>query len=303
MAVRLSVSVCLSWFLPTSSARHVAWPLSALAGWLACRQCMEMVRRQRLPRRITVVVGLASLCGIVFVPFHLGSVSTFAPPPEHLVPLTAALPDPAPEWSGARHLIVVAGHAVYTAAGRDEHALSDEASWYLEPFQHAVLTRSLSLSLTLTLTLTLTRYLEPFQHGQLGTMLSHIQRGVRHTGLELRTSRPQAGLLLTRVSLTLDRSHSRLRTTRRSSSSRVARRAPLPDHAPRPAAIGRPRTPANGSGGNRCAAARRWRRRRATPSKTFSSKPCVVTCLSPLAGARLLREPSPLSRVLPVYHP
>ena len=151
---------------------------------------MEMVRRQRLPRRITVVVGLASLCGIVFVPFHLGSVSTFAPPPEHLVPLTAALPDPAPEWSGARHLIVVAGHAVYTAAGRDEHALSDEASWYLEPFQHAVLTRSLSLSLTLTLTLTLTRYLEPFQHGQLGTMLSHIQRGVSHIGLELRTSRP-----------------------------------------------------------------------------------------------------------------
>jgi hypothetical protein len=115
------------------------------------RQCMDMVRRQRLPRRITVVVGLASLCGIVFVPFHLGSVSTFAPAPEHLITsLTAALPDPAPEWSGARHLIVVAGHAVYTAAGRDERALSDESSWYLEPFQH----------------------------GQLGTMLAHIQRGV-----------------------------------------------------------------------------------------------------------------------------
>ena len=140
---------------------------------------MDMVRRQRLPRRITVVVGIASLCGIVFVPFHLGSVTTIAPAAEHLVPLTAALPDPAPEWSGARHLIVVAGHAVYTAAGRDEHALSDEASWYLEPFQHAVLTRSLSLSLTAHLSpFTLTRYLEPFQHGQLSTMLSHIQRGV-----------------------------------------------------------------------------------------------------------------------------
>ena len=108
------------------------------------------LRRQRLPRRITVAVGIASLCGIVFVPFHLGSVTTIAPPPERLVPLTAALPDPAPEWRRARHLIVVAGHAVYTAAGRDERALSDESSWFLEPFQH----------------------------GQLSTMLSHIQRGV-----------------------------------------------------------------------------------------------------------------------------
>ena len=50
------------------------------------------LRRQRLPRRITVAVGIASLCGIVFVPFHLGSVTTIAPPPERLVPLTAALP-------------------------------------------------------------------------------------------------------------------------------------------------------------------------------------------------------------------
>ena len=56
---------------------------------------MEMVRRQRLPRRITVVVGLVSLCGIFFVPFHLGSVPfhlgsvSSTAPPEQLLPLTA----------------------------------------------------------------------------------------------------------------------------------------------------------------------------------------------------------------------
>ena len=61
------------------------------------------------------------------------------------------LPPPLPAFSSARHLIIVAGHAIYTdASGRDRGRLALESSWFLEPFQH----------------------------GQLGTMLAHVERGV-----------------------------------------------------------------------------------------------------------------------------
>mmetsp|Transcript_69908 Transcript_69908/g.138523 ORF Transcript_69908/g.138523 Transcript_69908/m.138523 type:complete len:358 (-) Transcript_69908:188-1261(-) len=53
-------------------------------------------------------------------------------------------------WAGATHLIMVAGHAVYKAASRTADDVRREESWYLEPFQH----------------------------GQLGTMITHIRRGV-----------------------------------------------------------------------------------------------------------------------------
>jgi hypothetical protein len=117
---------------------------------------MEMVKAfsrrlsvaQRMPRRISVVVAILSLAGIFFVPFHLAHPS-LPLQREPAAPVTL-LPEPPPAWRDARHLVVVAGHAVYTAAGRDERTLADEASWFLEPFQH----------------------------GQLSTMLSHIRRGV-----------------------------------------------------------------------------------------------------------------------------
>ncbi len=57
---------------------------------------------------------------------------------------------PPPAWADARHLILVAGHAVYTASSRSAAAIRREENWYLEPYQR----------------------------GQLATMLEHIKRGV-----------------------------------------------------------------------------------------------------------------------------
>lgn len=61
-----------------------------------------------------------------------------------------ALTAPPRAWAGAEHLIMVAGHAVYTAPSHTPEDVQREASWFLEPFQH----------------------------GQLATMLAHIRRGV-----------------------------------------------------------------------------------------------------------------------------
>ena len=65
--------------------------------------------------------------------------------------LSEPLPPPSTHpWAHATHLIMVAGHAVYTAASRSAEDIRSEDSWYLEPFQH----------------------------GQLSTMIGHIKRGV-----------------------------------------------------------------------------------------------------------------------------
>ena len=63
---------------------------------------------------------------------------------------TSLLAPPSEGLRLARHLIVVACHAVYTAEDHGHAALQRETSWFLEPFQH----------------------------GQLETMLEHIKRGV-----------------------------------------------------------------------------------------------------------------------------
>lgn len=61
-----------------------------------------------------------------------------------------------PQWAAATHLIMVAGHAVYTGAAHTRANVESEDSWFLEPFQH----------------------------GQLATMLNHIKRGVELAGAD-----------------------------------------------------------------------------------------------------------------------
>ena len=76
-------------------------------------------------------------------------VPTMTPASHH--PHRLPSPITAPEaWRSASHLILVAGHAVFTAASRSASSVQSEASWHLEPFQR----------------------------GQLSTMLGHIRRGV-----------------------------------------------------------------------------------------------------------------------------
>ncbi|KAL1525585.1 hypothetical protein AB1Y20_020439 [Prymnesium parvum] len=98
------------------------------------------LRRQR-HRRIALGLGLGLLVGLV--PFYIHRQQPSAPPPP-----PHALPS---EWRHARHLIVVAGHAVYMAPSHDASRVRQEGSWYLESYQH----------------------------GQLDTMLKHIERGVQ----------------------------------------------------------------------------------------------------------------------------
>ena len=62
----------------------------------------------------------------------------------------ALLPPPEEALRRATHLVVVAGHAVFTALDHGGGAVEREASWFLEPFQH----------------------------GQLTTMIEHIHKGV-----------------------------------------------------------------------------------------------------------------------------
>ena len=70
--------------------------------------------------------------------------------PAASAPATSLLAPPSEGLRLARHLIVVACHAVYTAEDHGHDTLQRETSWFLEPFQH----------------------------GQLETMLEHIKRGV-----------------------------------------------------------------------------------------------------------------------------
>ena len=109
-----------------------------------------LMRRHRVPRRITYIVGVFLLAGVLLLPFHLGQPGEPGAQQRPLPPVL--LPEPAHAWIGARHLIVVCGHAVFIGRDRSKpERLEDESQWFLETFQH----------------------------GQLGTMLAHIERGVQ----------------------------------------------------------------------------------------------------------------------------
>lgn len=97
----------------------------------------------RKQRNIKLVVGVLLVVSVGTIPFLRG-----APPASAPVSPTFRLPS---EWRHARHLIMVAGHAVYKAPVRDAAHVALEESWHLESFQH----------------------------GQLTTMISHIERGVQ----------------------------------------------------------------------------------------------------------------------------
>ena len=88
--------------------------------------------------------------------------------------MLADLPTPADEWSAVRNVIIVAGHAVFTAA--DHTALKSEDSWFLETFQHGQCAAH-----TLGPGAALGGHLmqPPRSLRRLSTMLAHIERGVR----------------------------------------------------------------------------------------------------------------------------
>ena len=105
---------------------------------------------EKTPGTKRVLVATALI--LVPVIFYLPSLFTCPTPPQ-LPPLPVAsmtVPTTPSPWSDASHLIMVAGHAVLTAAHHTQVSVQSEDAWYLEPFQH----------------------------GQLKTMLTHIKRGV-----------------------------------------------------------------------------------------------------------------------------
>lgn len=104
--------------------------------------------RRRDPRLFVAALALA-LAVLLFRAFRSAPPPHGAArpqPPERKEP--TALPPS--EWAHARHLVMVAGHAVYTGASRTAADVVREDSWHLESFQH----------------------------GQLDTMLGHIRRGI-----------------------------------------------------------------------------------------------------------------------------
>ena len=106
--------------------------------------------RARGRRCSTRRIGLAVVAVLLVLALLAAPAILRAPVRRHAAAATL-LPPPLPAFSSARHLIIVAGHAIYTdASGRDRGRLALESSWFLEPFQH----------------------------GQLGTMLAHVERGV-----------------------------------------------------------------------------------------------------------------------------
>ena len=76
---------------------------------------------------LKLAVGLLTVLGIGCVPFFVREIS-----PEHLPEST---PGGVADLTDARHLIMVAGHAVYIALSRDAESVRREDSWHLEPFQ------------------------------------------------------------------------------------------------------------------------------------------------------------------------
>ena len=106
--------------------------------------------RRRLPRHIVIFTILTILAAVTLFQ-RLMQSCLMSPSAVTISPAGASPVVPVPAaWSGADHLIMVAGHAVYSAASRTPGSIADEAAWYLEPFQK----------------------------GQLSTMLAHIKRGV-----------------------------------------------------------------------------------------------------------------------------
>ena len=107
----------------------------------------------RRPRMVIVATGVAFLIALgLLIHLAMPACPASAPgrwQPAHRPGQGALAPAPA-LWRGSTHLVLVAGHAVFTGASRSASSIQSEASWYLEPFQR----------------------------GQLVTMLQHIQRGV-----------------------------------------------------------------------------------------------------------------------------
>ena len=110
--------------------------------------------RGRKPMRCTrgaCATGIFGLvCLLLPAPYLLPRLLACRLPPTQEAPTVPYFHAPAPLFPQATHLIMVAGHAVLTASTRRSTTVTDEKSWYLEPFQH----------------------------GQLATMLAHIKRGI-----------------------------------------------------------------------------------------------------------------------------
>eukprot|EP00967_Tisochrysis_lutea_P148317 scaffold283118_cov32-Tisochrysis_lutea.AAC.1 len=99
--------------------RHVALTSClAAAAMLLLPALLREKEATAQPDRASALAGVPSLSGV----------------DELLPPVPLAL-------RNAEHLIVVAGHAVYTASDRGNGRLQQEASWFLEPFQRGELAR------------------------------------------------------------------------------------------------------------------------------------------------------------------
>lgn len=111
-------------------------------------------RIMRRPRMVVVAAGVTFLIALGLL-IHSELPACHTPTPgqsirsAHRPGQGALAPAPAP-WRRSTHLVLVAGHAVFTGASRSASSIRSEGSWHLETFQR----------------------------GQLATMLQHIQRGV-----------------------------------------------------------------------------------------------------------------------------
>ena len=109
--------------------------------------------RLRRPRAALVIASIFTVLvaiGLLTSLIRPGCPSTVAASPALHTDHRHHQSAPPDAWRAATHLILVAGHAVYTASSRTASSVQSEASWHLEPFQR----------------------------GQLATMLGHIRRGV-----------------------------------------------------------------------------------------------------------------------------
>ena len=96
--------------------------------------------RGRKPMRCTrgaCATGIFGLvCLLLPAPYLLPRLLACRLPPTQEAPTVPYFHAPAPLFPQATHLIMVAGHAVLTASTRTSTTVTDEKSWYLEPFQH-----------------------------------------------------------------------------------------------------------------------------------------------------------------------
>ncbi len=129
-----------------NSTRHLIWAVLIIAvlGMISIHWVLRPQSRPQMEKLTAWARGVSILDGVR----HPRENSEI---PGAWTGRSDEQPRPRDEWRVARHLIVVAGHAVYVGADRTRGALEKEASWSLEPFQK----------------------------GQLGTMLAHIKLGVK----------------------------------------------------------------------------------------------------------------------------